>query len=529
MQRIRILTCTILLLSMQASAQEFKKVVEIIVDMETSLKKMISNEEAQRKTEIENLKTEMQALRTSLTDRTTLASSNAAPSDQTLAARIDGLEQKFSALHATEKQSPAVDELTDQLSKLITELKAATTPAQPAYSITGQIRHRSEVDGKNFKPESRANWFSYLRSRVNVAVSPLADIKVFVQVQDARLFGSGNPTLARGTMDGAAKAFDFHQAYFSMTNLFNSGMSLKVGRQELVYGNERLIGSVGWSNTGRTFDAAMLSYNFEHGTADVFTSKLVENLTSSISENLRGIYSTLRFLQPHLIDAFVLVDDNTTPVSKGVDAGKPKLVRYTVGTFVRGKPQPVDYEFEFAYQGGKSALNDTSARASIGAYLLSGSFGFTVDLESKWRLGILYTRLSGDDDPKDNALGEFNTLFATNHKFYGYMDYFPGVYPSYGLNDIALSTSLNLSSSVSLAVDLHHFALDYAVQFTDADGNKSGKKTLGQELDITTTIKYNANLSFIGGGSAFVPTDVMRSARGGATSYWFYLMTIVNF
>jgi len=529
-----------------ARGQDFKKVVDIVVDIENSLKAMIAKEAADRKAEIGAVRSEVAALRSIISKTPSTASpvdaANGASSDAWVE-RIEALEKKVGSLN----QPAEIQLLSQQLGSLLQELKKAieeskrpaatgpkvTSESQSApvstYSVSGQIRHRSEVDGKSFKPESRATWFNLLRSRVNVTASPLADVKVFVQVQDARLFGGGNPALARGTMDGAAKALDFHQAYFSVTNLFDSGLSLKIGRQELVYGNERLIGGVGWSNTGRAFDAAILSYNSEHVTVDAFTSKLVGSVSTSFSENLRGVYSTFRVAQQHLVDAFALVDDNTTPVSKGVDAGKSKLVRYTVGTFVRGKPQPFDYEFEFAYQGGKSALNDTSARASINAYLLSGSLGFTVDPASKWRVGVLYTRLSGDDDPKDNAVGEFNTLFATNHKFYGYMDYFPGVYPSYGLNNIALSTSINLSNSVSLAVDLHHFALDYAVQLTDAGGNKSEKKTLGREVDITATIKYNANLSFIGGGSAFIPADVMRVVRGDATSYWFYLMTIVNF
>jgi len=42
---------------------------------------------------------------------------------------------------------------------------------------------------------------------------------------------------------------DWYQAYQA---------SLKIGRQELIYGDERLIGAFGWNNIGRVFDAAKL-------------------------------------------------------------------------------------------------------------------------------------------------------------------------------------------------------------------------------------------------------------------------------
>ena len=44
-----------------------------------------------------------------------------------------------------------------------------------------------------------------------------------------------------------------------------------MGRQELIYGEERLIGAFGWNNIGRAFDAAKLRWQNAWFGADFFT------------------------------------------------------------------------------------------------------------------------------------------------------------------------------------------------------------------------------------------------------------------
>ena len=56
----------LLLVTGNALGQDFKKVIEIVDEMETSLKGMISREQAERKNEIASLRNEVVALRQSL-------------------------------------------------------------------------------------------------------------------------------------------------------------------------------------------------------------------------------------------------------------------------------------------------------------------------------------------------------------------------------------------------------------------------------------------------------------------------------
>ena len=115
--------------------------------------------------------------------------------------------------------------------------------------VSGQIRHRSELNARYASSED-APRFHLLRTRLNVSFEPTNDVTALVQIQDSRLFGGEDPRQGRGTLDGTADALDFHQAYFAVNNLFKSNVRLKVGRQEMAYGNESLIGVAGWSNIG---------------------------------------------------------------------------------------------------------------------------------------------------------------------------------------------------------------------------------------------------------------------------------------
>ncbi len=208
---------------------------------------------------------------------------------------------------------------------------AVSYAENPPFTIGGQIRYRAEVDSISFLPGAEENWFSLLRSRLNVGIKPKEDVSIFMQVQDSRLYGGENASLARGSMDAKSPALDFHQAYFTIRKLFGSRVDVKVGRQELRYGSERLIGIRNWNNIGRSFDAAVASYKAKMFTLDLFTCKLVKNQGIVFSENFRGAFGNIRFAEPFFVDVYLLSEDNTAELSNGSDTGKRKLQKYTIG------------------------------------------------------------------------------------------------------------------------------------------------------------------------------------------------------
>ena len=142
-----------------------------------------------------------------------------------------------------------------------------------------QMRYRSEF-AKNvesfqntaFTNTIAGNGFNLMRSRLGVSFTGLNNISAFFQFQDARSFGEET-----STMDASAGSFDMHQGFIHVDNLIRDGMSLKVGRMEIALGNERLVGAVDWSNTGRVFDGGLLEKADDTFSYSVFAVRVDEN------------------------------------------------------------------------------------------------------------------------------------------------------------------------------------------------------------------------------------------------------------
>ena len=378
-----------------------------------------------------------------------------------------------------------------------------------SLDLGGQIRERSQLDAKAFAPDASAADFHELRTRLYAAFEPADRIEAFVQIQDSRRFGAGSGTLAPPT-----NTIDLHQAYFKVNGLFGAPLALKVGRQEIAYGNQRLIGSVGWHPRGRTFDGGVLAYETETASVDLFAARLANRYPvpsgGEGSENLLGVYSSWSVAEAQTLEAFAILDNDTQNVN-----GENQLTRFTPGVTLKGSVSQVSYTLEGAYQTG------TMQGASIGASLLSATADYAFGGSSAPTLGAGYTRLSGDADPTDDELGTFNTLFATNHKFYGYMDYFLSIpaHAPQGLQDLHLNTSVSLSESVGVNAKFHHFT-----QTAAPSGGST--EAYGQEVDLTLSYQFADPLSVTVGASTFFPGDAM--IPDGDTAYWAYVMTTVN-
>ena len=220
------------------------------------------------------------------------------------------------------------------------------------FKFTGQVRQRAEFDNKDFDSGSNASNTNYLRTRLGFLFAPEDDLGIFIQLQDSRGFGEETSTL-----DGSAGNFDMHQAYVRVYNIFNQPLTLKLGRFEAAFGNQRLIGAVGWSNIGRSFDGGVLTHETDKLKTDFF----------GFDEELKttyGIYSNYKAPFCESIDGFVILEDHQ------VD---DELRRYTAGLFLKGKLDNAHYEAEFAYQGG--TFNLGTAESDIAAMMFGVNMG----------------------------------------------------------------------------------------------------------------------------------------------------------
>lgn len=362
---------------------------------------------------------------------------------------------------------------------------------QSSFKAGGQIRHRFEMSDKGLTLDSKRTDISYLRTRLNLSFSPEENVQILVQIQDSRILGEELNTLT----DGSADRLDFHQAFLKIN--FKKNISLKLGRMEVNYGPQRFIGAVGWHNIGRSFDGVILAYTNPKMTIDVFNFKEVEFLLpeEKFDKNVRGFYGSFQLIPNGKTQAFFIQDGN----------------RNTYGGYAQGQLAGFGYELEVALQGGN---NGGEIPVNYKGLMWGANFSYGIS-ENVLSAGVDF--ISGDDTTTIE-MESFHTLYATNHKYYGFMDYFlnlPVHTLGEGLFDFHVKATLAPLKGIKPKLAYHSFK------------NATRTGTFGQEIDLTLQYKYNSAVSFVGGYSVFINGDLKGDKNRTAT--WTYLMTIVNF
>lgn len=441
---------------------------------------------------------------------------------------------------------------------LLNDALRLASPSFSAWDIGGQFRFRYELkdDAGSFPNRDfishgveNDNDYFLFREKLHIGWQPESWLKFYVQGRGSQVESDerpGNPE---------QDVWDLHQAYLQIGDAKQSPLILKIGRQEMTYGDQRFIGIGDWGNTGRSFDAVVLRFAPAPTTwVDVFTSRVVIAVDDDFNESndydqFSGIYASTQELWKGVeTQAFFL--------ARNVDAGSPNAIApgvggpterdvYTYG--IRLKSQPGffsgwDFAFEGAGQFGEVVSSGISR--DLEAFILTTSAGYTFkDLWAKPRLGLGYDYASGDSNPGDDTYETFEPLFGTNHSVYGLMD----LIGPRNLNSPRISLALKPTKKLALAIDYLLFWLaDEADSFYPESGsarNQNGYgrnpdygSYVGSELDIVAKYAVTPWAELQLGYGHFFPGEYIKNsvgsipANGGATGAdWFYVQTTINF
>jgi hypothetical protein len=124
--------------------------------------------------------------------------------------------------------------------------------------ISGQVRFRAESFNDfdfddDVSADARDDDFLLSRIRLAVDLKPHELVRLYFQLQDSHQFETDTPTAFRLGPPAREDRVDIHQAYIDARPIADVPLIIRAGRQELSYGNQKLIGAFGWSNVGRTF------------------------------------------------------------------------------------------------------------------------------------------------------------------------------------------------------------------------------------------------------------------------------------
>jgi len=281
-------------------------------------------------------------------------------------------------------------------------------PDEPAWTFTPSaqvlVRYR-HTGGFDFAPGGSEN-FVRQRVRLGGELAWQDRVRAFVQVQDVRVWGEASDTLGDFSADG----FDLHQGYLEVR--LADGLDLRAGRQEIIFLNQRLIGNVDFVEQGRSFDALRLRYDTDDLLVDAFYARTLDRAEPDDPRpnDVFGAMATFRFSPAFALSAVSILDLNS-------NFGR---VRSTSGIHLAGSlDMGLSYRAEAYLQVG-GADNDVSFMA----YLASARVRYTLQHPMAPFLQLHSDLVSGDGSPDDGTVRSFDTLFATNHRFYGNMDFF---------------------------------------------------------------------------------------------------------
>jgi hypothetical protein len=172
------------------------------------------------------------------------------------------------------------------------------------------------------------------------------------------------------------------------------------------------------------------------------------------------------------------------------------------------------------HQGGRDKFGK-----SIDANLASITATYQTGRKLFLGVGVDYLSGTNESDEAGNTNNQFDPLYGTPHKFWGYMDYFFVASPfgEQGLLNYFFKTKYVASDKLVLNLDIHGF---------ESAAKLSGglDSYLGTEVDLKVNYKFTKLINLEGGYSVMAAKNTMASAavknvtNPRLTAQWAYVM-----
>lgn len=389
------------------------------------------------------------------------------------------------------------------------------------FTLSGQLRPRFEYRNGAYQALQEGEEPAILvnnRLRLNMDYRFRQDLQLYVSLQHVNIWGQA-PQVQVIDRTGGLSVFE---AYAALP--LGGDFDLKLGRQQIVLDEDRIFGSLDWHHAGRAHDAVNINWrpvenlylrSFFAFNQNYLDGKAATDKINGNVNNPKGQYFTpgqpyqhMEALHAHY--AFT-PDQKLSFLFANLGLRNNDRADYNMQTFgvhYRGRSQDLSYGAEAYLQTGKNNIGATKE-----AYLLAAMVGYKFLPTLSATMGIDY--LSGNNSPDTSGKDKVFTPFSgTNHKFYGFMDYYYVSYtPQVGLFNPYISATLKTSEKGNLYAAGHYFR---------SAGKIDGKsRNLGVEADLVYTHKLQPFASLQVGYSVHKVSGSYNTLRGfSATRPW---------
>jgi hypothetical protein len=462
------------------------------------------------------------------------ASVNTVQADGTVSTILSPPAQ--TALHYDENYSYLKDPATR--TNLLDPLKFIPLCQQGDIYLTlgGQVRDRYEFFNNNVfgKGVQDPNGYNLIRTMLD------ADLHLGPYF---RVFAEGISATEQGR-EGGPRPSDVNEAdlYQAFVDLIipvttDSSLTLRAGRQVIVFGALRLLGVSDFTNVRRNSDGVRATFNSPGNTLDVFYERPVQVSEYDFDHDtprtfLTGLYDTwmvpgaLAHAIKAKVEAYTLYVQRLSNTFNTTTAGEK---RYTFGTRWTANPKPFDFDLEGDYQLGTFNGEDTRAFsiAEITGYSLEQAM-FTP------RLFLGFDIASGGD--RNHPGDAFDQLFPSGHDQFGTID----AIGRQNIIDVHPGATFNLvenkpgAKELSLLAQYRQFWRESdqdAVYTSSGSIQRTGSGTsatgVGGELDFQLNWQLNRYISAYTGYAHFFH-GAFISATGPANDIDF-VYTAMNF
>jgi hypothetical protein len=303
---------------------------------------------------------------------------------------------------------------------------------------------------------------------------------------------------------------------------------VRVGRQELVYGEQRLLGHVSWLNTARTFDGVKAMVKGKKISVDAFATSLVRIMDKEFDKSgngnmFLGAYASTGAVVPKsTLEPFVFFRGDRNIRTETGATGALRVA--TLGTRWVGRlPAGFDYGIEMAAQTGSVGSDDV--RAWGGHWQLRKTF----PVKSKVALTAEYNYGSGDKNPTDGTRGTFDQLYPTPHDKYGLADQFGWK----NLHHLRAGFDITPFKGWPVVTNYHTWWLAeardglYAASsalFLRAPAGVAVNRHIGQEIDVQLTHTITPQLQVAGGYAHIFTGPFLKQVTPGKSYSFPYVM-----
>jgi hypothetical protein len=402
-----------------------------------------------------------------------------------------------------------------------------------------------------------------IRFGLNYDISP--DVVFFVQPQVSHNWG----TIDSSDSDvinpnGTGSDLFLRQGFILVRNFLVPNLTMKAGRQLVVWGNHRIFGHFDWNNVGFTFDGVTMRYN--HATVPVElgwlrvaeancldsaggcgTGKAHQGDADILFVRLPMKFGAVAFEPTWIYEEGGASQNNpffggpgTNP--PGGQAGNQS--RHTVGARIAGNAGIVDSTFEGYWQFGEMGPTGSASNTRINALAVHLDAGVTLPVPMQPRIGAEINYATGDSNCADINAGAgksgcghtFSQLFPTNHIHFGYMDLMSWQ------NMLTYGGNLQLRPTPASHFEIgghimrlankrdHWYGANQAVFKTTPAGND--EKSLGGEIDVVYTLFFqNNHVAWQIGYGHFFDGDYLKKNSDGQSNdqNWGYTQLWINF